>query len=171
MRSGAPNSRRNRSQSLLPGRLITILYTFCEATTGKQSYRRGLKFEDSWTSDVECMGVINAAWQNVTMGGELVVDVQCRLTACQQAITRWSRRKFGADAGQLKQKTKQLLELQNRDCPELAGTIKQLQNDIDEILGREDVKWKKRAKQNWYRSGDHNAQYFRAWAIHQRKIN
>jgi hypothetical protein len=59
-------------------------------------------------------------------------------------------------AEQLKIKMKQLASLQSRECPDLVEAIKKLQGEIDGIMEREDIKWKQRAKQNWYREGDWN---------------
>jgi hypothetical protein len=38
-------------------------------------------------------------------------------------------------------------------------------------LEKEDIRWKQRAKQNWYKNGDRNTQYFHAWANQRRRIN
>jgi hypothetical protein len=38
-------------------------------------------------------------------------------------------------------------------------------------MEQEDIKWKQRAKQNWYRNGDRNTPFFHAWADHRRRIN
>jgi hypothetical protein len=53
-----------------------------------------------------------------------------------------------------------LVMLLNSSRGKLTATIKLLQTEIDDILEREDTKWKQRAKQNWYRSRDQNTQYF-----------
>lgn len=33
------------------------------------------------------------------------------------------------------------------------------------------MKWKQRAKQNWYQRGDRNMPFFHAWTSHRKKIN
>jgi hypothetical protein len=88
-----------------------------------------------------------------------------------QELSRWSWRKFGNSAERLKSLTKQLQLLQCRENPSLVSTITNIQGEIAEILEREDSKWKQRAKQNWYRGGDRNTQYFHAWASQRRKQN
>jgi hypothetical protein len=57
-------------------------------------------------------------------------------------------------AEQLKRKIKMLLELQSRESLGLAEYIRQLQFEIEAILEREDLRWKQRAKLNWYLHGD-----------------
>jgi hypothetical protein len=71
----------------------------------------------------------------------------------------------------LKEKTKALELLQRDEGPENVEVIKRLQGEIEYILEQEDVKWKQRGKQNWFREGDRNTQFFHAWASHRRKIN
>jgi len=146
---------------------------FREQRMERYSYKRRFKFEDSWYTDVECRTLIAAEWENDILGGDSMHDVQRRLSACQHTLSRWSLEKFGNAEKQLKLKTKQLADLQSRACPENAGAgdISKLQGEIDGILEREDIRWKQRAKQNWYRSGDRNTQYFHAWANHRKKIN
>jgi lipoate-protein ligase B len=38
-------------------------------------------------------------------------------------------------------------------------------------LEQEDLRWKQRAKQNWYKNGDRNTQYFHAWANQCRRTS
>lgn len=128
--------------------------TFHEEIPEKQSYKRGFKFEASWTIDRECQRIAQEAWNGEIVGTGPMQGVQSHLSACQQALSRWSWRKFERDADLLKQKTKFLLKLQSRDSPALQDSIKILQGEIDAILEREDIKWKQRAKQSWFRHGD-----------------
>lgn len=100
-----------------------------------------------------------------------MVAVKRRLLTFQQELSCWSWRKFDNAEEQLKKKTKQLEELQRREGPTLAKAISKLQSEIDGILEQKDIKWKQRAKQNWYRDRDRNTQYFHAWANHHNKIN
>jgi hypothetical protein len=89
--------------------------------------------------DVECPGIIQYAWENAGFWGEPMLNVRTRLTACQHSLLRWSGRKVRRAEEQLNKKSKQLLELQNRNSPTLADSIKIMQFEIEEILEREDV--------------------------------
>lgn len=148
-----------------------ILISYNEVPTDPLTYRRSFKFEASWQLDPDYSNIIKEAWgQNVATESRMM-DIQSRLSACQKALSRWSKQKFGRDAELLKQKRERLLELQRSSRSEQSVAIKHLQEDIDIILEREDVRWKQRAKQNWYRHGDRNTQFFHAWANHRRRIN
>lgn len=116
--------------------------------------RRGFKFEAKWQLDPECRDVIKAAWEKEGGGVCRLKDIHGRLLACQKSLTLWGKRKFGMDAEILKQKSKRLLELQGDNHPNQVEAIKQIQKEINDILDREDIKWKQRAKQNWFCQGD-----------------
>lgn len=62
----------------------------------------------------------------------------------------------------MKQKTKELAEIQRKDGPIDMVGIKTLQDELHLLMEQEDVKWKQRAKENWLTNGDHNTKYFYA---------
>jgi hypothetical protein len=98
-------------------------------------------------------------------------NVQQKLNTCQADLTRWSRRKFGDTEEKIKEKTKKLEVLQRSEGPEQREEIKVLKGEIDYLLEQEDVKWKQRAKQNWFQYGDRNTPFFHAWATQRKKTN
>jgi ribonuclease HI len=134
-------------------------------------FHRGFKFEDCWTTDAECMDVIDTAWHDGGLRNDRLREVQSRLFSCQKALHQWSVKKFGNVVQQLKRKNKLLEELQQRASPALLPDIKSLQGEIEELLKVEDIKWKQRAKQSWYKSGDQNTKYFHSWANQRRQTN
>jgi hypothetical protein len=130
------------------------------------SFYRSFKFEDFWTTDGECMEIIKTTWDSEVLGGTPMRAIQSKLASCQTALSRWSMRKFGNVKKLVLAKTKELEELQIRESPAVILAIKLLQAEIGDLLEKEDLKWKQRAKQNWYRNGDRNTQYFHHWANH-----
>jgi hypothetical protein len=50
----------------------------------------------------------------------------------------------------IKRKTEQLVALQQSDLPIRGDQSTMLQNEIDELLECEEMKWKQRAKQHWF---------------------
>lgn len=71
----------------------------------------------------------------------------------------------------VKEKSARLLSLQHVNSPVVAAQIKQLQLEIEELLEKEDLCWKQRAKQHWLLYGDRNTTFFHSWMQHRRKIN
>jgi hypothetical protein len=116
-----------------------IFVEFFEQPAKPHSYKRSFKFEASWTTDEEWKDVVQSAWENCLPERDPMQDVQAHLSLCQQALSRWSWRKFGNEAEQSKRKTKQLAELKKQENLAVFAEIKRLQGEIDDILEREDI--------------------------------
>lgn len=81
-----------------------ILISYSELPNEPLTYRRSFKFEASWQLDPKYCDIIKTAWGQEMIEESRMIDVQSRLSACQKALTRWSKQKFGKDAELLKQK-------------------------------------------------------------------
>jgi hypothetical protein len=114
---------------------------------------------------------VEETWNEGEEGTSGLQMVQKKLAACQRRFTRWSGKKYGNVDKILKEKTKELEILQLNEGPEHWGDISRIKAEIESIMELEDVKWKQRAKQNWYKNGDRNTPFFHAWADHRRRIN
>jgi hypothetical protein len=134
-------------------------------------YSKKFKVEASWMVDEEYKAVVAEAWLNGGLGGSKMQQVRQKLAACQADLSSWSSRKFGDAEKKITQKTKQLELLQREEGPNNYEAIKVLKKELDFIMEQEDIKWKQRAKQNWYQHGDRNTSFFHAWANHRRKVN
>jgi hypothetical protein len=87
------------------------------------------------------------------------------------ALLDWSRAKFRGSAKLVQEKYKQLAVLQCEETPGDRESILRIQSEIEQLLEMEDMKWKQRAKRNWFSQGDRNTQFFHAWANFRRKKN
>jgi len=145
--------------------------SFSESISEGIPHRRGFKFETWWEKDVECSNIIKDAWGNSWAKEGSMAGIQARLSACQRALTGWSNCKYGRMEKLIKEKSAKLLSLQNSSSPAMVGQIKQLQQEIDGLLDKEEMFWKHRAKQHWLRFGDRNTRYFHSWSQHRRKTN
>jgi hypothetical protein len=133
--------------------------------------QRGFKVEASWMLDDEYNGIVQQAWDEGELGDTAITTARLKLANCQADLKRWSRKKFGNADRELKKKRKQLLELQSSFRVGVAADVKRLQDEINFILEQEDIRWKQRAKQNWYQYGDQNTPFFHAWASHRKRVN
>ena len=128
--------------------------------------KRGFKFEMNWTLEEGYQQVIEEAWNAAPND-----DAVSKLTKCQTSLQKWSKGKLGDNVAQIKQKTHKLEALQRNKGPENSEDIKKLNAEIELLLEKEDLRWKQRAKQNWYKDGDRNTQHFHAWANQRRRTN
>jgi hypothetical protein len=144
-----------------------VLVEFLEESRERWCGNRGFKFEASWWVDEECGTVIKNAWAETGSADNPINSVRNKLVQCQSALKCWSRRKFGQAEETLKKKTKELELLQNGEDSSNQEAIKIQQAEIDFILEQEDIRWKQRSKQNWYKEGDRNTSFFHAWASHK----
>jgi len=60
----------------------------------------------------------------------------------------------------VRQKTKDLVEIQQKDGPTYVDGIKHLQDELHVLMEQDDLKWKQRAKENWLKHGDRNTKIF-----------
>lgn len=51
------------------------------------------------------------------------------------------------------------------------GEIKKTQKALDDMLEREDLKWKQRTKVHWLQNGDRNTKFFHLYANQRKKAN
>lgn len=111
--------------------VVTVMILAARTSDHNQVYMQFSEQPMERHTDEECKEIIKVAWENDILRGMSMQDVQCRLSACHQDLSRWSWRKFVNVKEQLKIKTKQLVVLRRRECPALATAISTLQAEID----------------------------------------
>jgi hypothetical protein len=97
--------------------------------------------------------------------------VKEKIQKCQQEISKWNGSHKGQTEKLISQKTKRLEELQDGDGFLDLENIHTLQQEVNDLLEQEDLKWRQRAKENWLRHGDKNSKYFHACANQRRRTN
>jgi exonuclease III/ribonuclease HI len=148
-----------------------VMLQFSQEKEEMLEFYKSFKFEAKWQLDEEFGGLVEETWNRGVDGTSGLQMVQHKLAACQRSFTRWSCRKYGNAEKTIKKKTKELEALQLHEGPENWGDISRIKSEIESIMEQEDVKWKQRAKQNWYKNGDRNTPFFHAWADHRRRVN
>ncbi|KAK6134533.1 hypothetical protein DH2020_031703 [Rehmannia glutinosa] len=100
------------------------------------------RFEAMWIRSKECEKVISEHWNS---SWDNIGD---KLNNCKIGLLNWSKNTFA---------TKETLNLLN--------------TQLDALITFNDLKWKQRAKQHWYREGDRNSKFFHAMASMRKEIN
>jgi hypothetical protein len=137
-----------------------LLVRFMKEREERVPFQKNFKFEASWLLDEEYDKIIEETWGENVQGPTAMQVAQQKLSMCQTNLKRWSTGKFGHAEKLLKEKTKKLELLQQHEGPENVEAIQILKGEIEYILEQEDVRWKQRGKQNWYKNGDRNTFFF-----------
>jgi len=115
---------------------------------------QSFKFEACWNKDEECSEVIKTVWGRRVEDTNAMAEVMAKLESCKHALTAWSSSKYRVVGHTIKRLTWHIEKLQSKEHPGNLDSIKQLQGEIHHLMEMEDIRWKQRAKRNWYKGGD-----------------
>jgi hypothetical protein len=119
--------------------------------------------EAKWNIDEERSSIVQEAWAYSGEAGRTSLgEVMRKISRCQRALSGWSRAKFGAFSKNINLLTKRLEKMQKVEHSGNLSSIYQIQSELNKLLEMEEVKWRQRAKRNWFQGGDCNTQYFHA---------
>jgi len=129
------------------------------------------RFEAKWNLDEQCSEVVREAWNRMDEGTSMLGMIGRNMDRCRRSLNSWSKVKFRAVESRISDLSKRLASLQRAECPGNLGDIQEVQEEINKLLEMEDLKWRQRAKRNWFAGGDRNTQFFHAWANQRRRTN
>lgn len=116
---------------------------------------KSFKFEANWLVNDACSRVVHGAQADRVLAGDPLDILLCKLENCKCFLVRWNNKKGKKKRLiWLKKQTKKVEDLQCQATPTSMGEIKRTQGEIDDMLEREDLKWKQRAKVHWLQHGD-----------------
>lgn len=96
------------------------------------------------------------AWKTPNTFQNLVIKVQNMLKQFELDLKKWSVNKGCNYASAITLKSARLQQLQDNEDASDVEEIKILQQDLAKLMGQEGLRWRQRAKKNWYKHGDKN---------------
>lgn len=148
------------------------LIVICDHIRGRWSRNNGLfRYEASWELEEECSQKVAQFWNQSCAPKDPLQRVQFLLLACQKGLKQWSIRSKKGRQSELNTKSNKLKVLLEKEGPEVMEDIKILQKEIHHWMDQEELKWRQRAKQHWYKHGDRNTKYFHVCANQRRAKN
>lgn len=111
---------------------------------------RPFRFEAKWVKEEQSEPLIREVWSRTSSKQNTWQGFQLKLKNCSRKLSKWSTKQRKYSARENEEKTAQLKQLQSIEGPSESETIKLLDEDIDPLLEKEDIKWRQRAKRNWY---------------------
>ena len=130
---------------------------------------RPFRFKEMWLSDEGCGRVVEAVWHDQVQC-DASHQVMKKVDKCGFELTLWSHRHFGNVRRELKEK-KKLLEKAEQVAVHTGNNyrIKELKNEVTELMIKENMMWRQRAKIFWLIGGDKNMKYFHNWATQRHR--
>ncbi|XP_074315649.1 uncharacterized protein LOC141651854 [Silene latifolia] len=129
-------------------------------TRGKMKRKKQYRFEDCWVSSDKCEGVIEEAWGGgVGEGNE--EEVVAKIGACARALDEWSKKEFGDITRKLGEAKKRVAFLDScRPSESVVTERREVSEQIDKLLGLEEIYWRQRSRVAFMKDGDRNTKFF-----------
>ena len=133
---------------------------------------KAFRFEEVWLTDEGCGRIIESAWRTPchSQTGTMVMK---KIEKCGSELTQWSRKTFGNIRRELREKRKLLSKAEKVAMQTGANfRLRELKKEINQLMVKENILWRQRAKSFWLVGGDQNSKYFhsRATLRHRRNI-
>lgn len=93
---------------------------------------------------------IQSAWQRKTSFNNGWNNLNSKLYLCSRELLKWDAKKKKMSKQELEDKISSLKILHSLNPPN-TDAIKSLEKEIDLWLEQDDVKWRQRAKKEWYK--------------------
>ena len=130
------------------------------------SKSKRFNFENLWLRERDCVEIVETRWNEATDA-----DIMFKINNYGVKLVEWG-------GGIVKEFKQELQTSRNglrifRTCRDVYGVRKYnvVRKKFHELLKRQEVYWKQRAKQFWLREGDQNSQFFHKYASSRRRNN
>lgn len=125
---------------------------------------RGFQFEAEWTKNKEHGAMIKQVWRPKKRLERPWQTIQSNLSGCRRRLKQWVRVQQDHVEHTVQEKLKDLHSIQTAVEVDTWEEEHWLNDEINNLLEKEDLKWRQRAKESWLRFEDRNTKYFHACA-------
>jgi hypothetical protein len=129
------------------------------------------RMEAGWSTQPEFAEIVQNSWTARCPRGDPWTNVQGKMKRCKKSIQVWVKKVVNATEESIREKSRALEILQTEESGHAKEEEVWLKDEIENLLEKEEVKWKQRAKKDWLRHGDRNTKYFHASATQKRRRN
>nr|XP_051228987.1 uncharacterized protein LOC127346758 [Lolium perenne] len=128
------------------------------------------RYETYWEREASLNEEISCAWEMHKKPRDLG-DIMNNLQGVMDHLQKWSKKTIGNVSKQIDKKKKQLDQILKRDDSNSKKRANILCREIDELLEKEELRWRQRSRVNWLQAGDRNTSYFHRKATWRAKKN
>ncbi|KAL0006905.1 hypothetical protein SO802_008407 [Lithocarpus litseifolius] len=129
------------------------------------------RFEEMWLSDPGCANIVEAMWSPRSTA-DPSEEVMQKIDKSDNDLSRWKRVHFGNVTKELEKKCKLLRKAEEQTM--LTGVnhrVRALQQEVKDLMDKENRLWFQRAKVLWASNGDKNSKFFHGRATHRKRKN
>jgi hypothetical protein len=128
------------------------------------------RYECYWEREAALEEEIANAWSLHKKPSDLG-DVASNLMGVMDSLHAWSSRTIGNISKQINRKRKKLENLETRSDANSRKAARKIRKELDELLLKEETRWRQRSRISWLREGDRNTNYFHRRASWRQKKN
>lgn len=133
--------------------------------------RKPFRFEAMWLQDESCPAIIQEAWSPQSIAA-CPSEWSRKINKVAAALKSWDRDHFGRVSSRIELLRNNLLKLQTQQpSSRLLAQMKAIENELRNLLQREETMWKQRSRANWLTDGDKNTSFFHKMASGRHKRN